>query len=54
MKDLIISLSNKNRKTKIPIVTSLLYFLIKFVIIIFKIFIYYVKIKKIQINLIKS
>jgi hypothetical protein len=54
MKDIIISLNKKNRKTIIPTVTSRLYFLRKFVIIIFKIIIYYVKIKKIEISFIKS
>ena len=54
IKDLIISLNKKNIKTIIPTVTSRLYFLRKFAIIIFKIIIYYVKIKKIQINLIKA
>jgi hypothetical protein len=54
MKDLIISLSNKNRKTIIPTVTSRLYFLRKFAIINLMIFIYYVKINKNEISLMKK
>jgi len=54
MKDIIISLNKKNRKTIIPTVTSRLYFLRKFAIINLMIFIYYVKINKIEISFIKS
>jgi hypothetical protein len=48
IKDLIISLNKKNRKTTIPIVTSRLYFLRKFAIIILRFLNYYVKIKKMK------